>query len=102
MPTSPPILMELSNGFFGSTALASVVPMALNVLVCCTTPFTLAGARLIVASQRFAISNVGVCASKITSPEKIDCLSYSKIYMKLCICYIKSCVKDKIFFFIPW
>ena len=77
--TSPPTLMEVFNGLSGSMAFAPVVPIALNTLVRRTTPFKLDVPRPIVASQRFTTSNVGVFASKITSPENIDYISCLKL-----------------------
>ena len=72
--TSPPIVMDVFNGLPGLTTLASVVPTARNTLVRRTTPFILDSPRPIVESQRFMISNGGVSASNIISPEKIGLL----------------------------
>ena len=70
--TSPPMVIDVFNGLSGSITLASVFPTARNTLVRRTTPFRLDDPRPIVESQRFTMSNVGVLASKMTSPRIIN------------------------------
>ena len=61
--------MEVLNGLPGLFTLASVLPTARRTLLRLTTPFILDNPRPIVESQRSMISNGGVLASNITSPE---------------------------------